>query len=238
MDLKAAAAVITGGAGHLGTAVTLRFLQEGAMALVPWHSEDKWDALAGSLPEETTARLIGCRTDVTDEGEVEEAMTLAEERFGKVDVLLNLVGGFAFGENIWETAESTWDRMMALNLKSAFLCSKHALRLMRREGRGRIVNVASKAAVDIQPGAAAYAVAKSGVVTLTRALREEVKGTDITANAVMPSIIDTPVTRDLMPDADFETWVTPEQIADALVALCSDTMRAVDGSVLRVFGAV
>jgi NAD(P)-dependent dehydrogenase (short-subunit alcohol dehydrogenase family) len=109
---------------------------------------------------------------------------------------------------------------------------------MRESGTGRIVNVSSKAAVDIQPGAAAYAVSKAGVVTLTRALREELKGTDITVNAIMPGIIDTPVTRELMPDADRSTWVSPQSVADVLVALCGEGLSAASGSVLRLFGGL
>jgi NAD(P)-dependent dehydrogenase (short-subunit alcohol dehydrogenase family) len=128
--------------------------------------------------------------------------------------------------------------MMALNLKSAFLCCKHVLRAMRRTGEGRIINVASKACLDIQPGAAAYAVAKGGVVTLTRALREELKDARISVNALMPSIIDTPVTRELMPDGDPDRWVKPQQIADAVVALCGEGCGAVSGSVIRMFGAL
>ena len=109
---------------------------------------------------------------------------------------------------------------------------------MRRAGRGRIINVSSKACEDIQPGASAYAVSKGGILTLTRALREELKDTEITVNAIMPSVIDTPVTRKIMPAGDPEKWVKPAEIADILLSLCGDGCRAVSGSTLRLFGGL
>jgi len=238
MELDGKAAVITGGTGHLGRVVTARFLREGAGVLVSWRSEEEWRKLEASIDDEFSGRLVGLGTDVTNEEQVAELMRTAADRFGGVDALLNLVGGFAFGKDVWETDLETWNRMMDLNLKSAFLCSKHALPLMRKARAGSIVYVSSKACEDLQPGAAAYAVAKGALITLTRALREEVKNTGIRVNAVMPGIIDTPVTRRLMPKADTSKWVTPDQVADALVALCSDRCRAVSGSVVRLFGGL
>ncbi len=238
MALEDRVAIITGGTGQLGRAVTLRFLDEGASVVVPWHTEDGWRALEDELTDEQARRCLGLRADVTDEEQVKRLVDATVERFAGLDVLLNLVGGFAFGQRVWETDLAAWDRMMDLNVKSAFLCSKHALRVMRARGRGRIVNVSSKAAVDVQPGAAAYAVSKAAVVTLTQALYEELKGTGIAVNAIMPGVIDTAVTRELMPGADRGKWVSPERIAGVLVALCSDEMEAVSGSVVRIFGGV
>ena len=238
MALSGQVAVITGGTGHLGSVVTLRFLDGGAMVAVPWRHEDGWRELEGRLSEEQRERCLGVRADLTDEEQVRELMGAAAERFGALDILLNLAGAYAFGRKLWETDAATWERMMAVNLRTAFLCSKHALPAMLKAGRGRIVNVSSKACEDLQPGAAAYAVAKAGLLTLTGALREELKGTGVTVNAVMPSIIDTPATRELMPKADPAKLVTPEQVADALVALCGDECDGVSGSVLRLFGSL
>jgi len=236
MELEGHTAVITGGAGNLGSIVTRRMLEEGAHVLIPWYKEENWQGLQDNLPEELKERCKGLQTDLTREEDVQRTMQTAVERFEKLDILLNLVGGFAFGKKVWEMDVNLWDKMMDMNLKSAFLCAKHALPHMIKHGHGRIVNVSSKACADIQSGASAYAVSKGGIVTLTRALREELKGTGVTANAIMPSIIDTPVTRDLMPDGDPEKWVSREEIADTLVALCSDRLQAVSGSVLRLFG--
>ncbi len=238
MELEGKTAVITGGTGHLGRAVVARFLREGAGVLVSWRSEEEWRELEASIDDEFSDRLVGLRADVTDEEQVEGLMRTAVDRFGGLDALLNLVGGFAFGRNVWETDLATWDRMMDLNLKSAFLCSKHALPVMREAGRGAIVYVSSKACEDLQPGAAAYAVSKGALITLMRALREEVKDTGIRVNTIMPGIIDTPVTRRLMPKADTGKWVGPDEVADALVALCSERCGVASGSVIRLFGGL
>jgi NAD(P)-dependent dehydrogenase (short-subunit alcohol dehydrogenase family) len=238
MGLSGRVAVITGGTGNLGRLVAERVLDEGAMVAVPWRTEQKWRDFEAGLPERQRERCLGVRADLTDEDQVARLMRSARERFGALDILLNLAGAYSFGRRLWETDAAAWDRMMALNLRTAFLCAKHAVPAMLEAGRGRIVNVSSKACEDLQPGAGAYAVAKAGLITLTRALRQELKGTGVTANVIMPSIIDTPETRGLMPDGDADRWVKPEQIADALVALCSEECDAVSGSVLRLFGGL
>jgi len=238
MQLQGKTAVITGGTGHLGSAVTARFLREGAGCVVSWRSEEGWRELEASMDGEFSDRLVGLRADVTDEEQVEELMRTAVDRFGGLDALLNLVGGFAFGRNVWETDLATWDRMMDLNLKSAFLCSKHALPIMRKAGRGSIVYVSSKGSEDPQPGAAAYAVSKGALITLMRALREEVKDTGISVSTIMPGVIDTAATRRAMPRADADKWVSPDEIADVLVALCSERFGAAGGSVIRLFGGL
>ena len=236
MSAETCVAVITGGTGNLGRVVTERFLREGREVAVPWHKEEEWKNLQEGLDPEMPGRCWGIQVDLTDEDQVKDFVDKVMSRFGRIDHLLNLVGGFSFGSNIWEIELRDWERMMDMNLRTCFLCCKHALPPMLEAGAGSIVNVSSKACEDIQPGAAAYAVAKGGVRTFTRALREELKGTGVTANAIMPSIIDTPVTRELMPDASPEKWVRPEQIASVLLWLCGGGSEAVSGSVLRLFG--
>ena len=231
-------AVITGGTGNLGSAVTRRFLADGYRIVVPWNEEWQWKQFEGSLSGEMKRRCLGVQADVTQEESVQAIIHRTAEEFGRLDVLLNLVGGYKFGRKIWEMDVETWDTMMNVNLRSAFLCCKHALSLMIAEGAGRIVNVSSRACIDIQPGAAAYAVAKRGIVTLTRALREELKGAHITVNAIMPGIIDSPRARKLMRDGSPQQWVKPEEIADVLAALCSGELKTVSGSVIRVFGGL
>jgi NAD(P)-dependent dehydrogenase (short-subunit alcohol dehydrogenase family) len=231
-------AVITGGAGNLGSVVTRGFLSAGYVTVVPWHKREKWEDLRDSVDDHARGRLEGVEADLTDEDDVRRVMGVVEENHGNLAVLLNLVGGFAFGEKVWEMEMSTWQKMLQLNLTTVFLCSKHAIPLMRRRGRGHIINVSSKASVDLQPGASAYAVSKAGVVIFTRSLREELKHTGVCVNAIMPSIIDTPVTRRLMPDADPATWVKPADIAEVLLSVCSGECDAMSGSVLRMFGEV
>lgn len=229
-------ALITGGAGNLGRAVVQRFLEDGYSVLVPWHSREKYDSLRGDLDPGMAKRVEGIEADLTEEGDVSRVMQHLRENLGNPSVLLNLVGGFAFGAKVWEMDLGTWQKMLTLNLTTAFLCCKHTIPLMREMGGGAIVNVSSKACEDLQAGASAYAVSKGGIITLTRCLREELKGTGITVNAIMPSIIDTPVTREIMPGGDPEKWVRPTEIAEALVSLCDGRWEALSGSVLRFFG--
>jgi NAD(P)-dependent dehydrogenase (short-subunit alcohol dehydrogenase family) len=128
--------------------------------------------------------------------------------------------------------------MMAMNLKTTFLMCRAALPAMRKQLFGRIVNIASVHALVPKANASAYAVSKRGVVTLTEAVAEETKGSGITANAIAPSMILTEANKHSMPTADFSKWVTPEEIADTIVFLCSDGARSISGNVIKVFGGV
>jgi len=156
-------------------------------------------------------------------------------RFGGIDVLVNVAGGFR-----WELVEGgqleTWDEMYAMNLRTAVVSSRAALPALLERGRGRIVNVGAGAALRATAGMGAYAASKSGVERLTEALAAELKDRGITVNAVLPGTIDTPRNRADMPDADFARWVAPEAIADVIVFLASDAARAVTGAAIPVFG--
>jgi len=229
-------AIITGGTGNLGSTVTRAFLAEGYRTAIPWLNHEEWDDLEADLDESERRRALPIRTDLTDEKQVKDMVSETYSEWGRIDCLLNLAGAVAFGQKIWEMELATWRKMLSINLTTAFLCCKHALPHMREQGRGRIVNVSSKVSRDIQPGAAGYAVAKGGITTLTRALREELKDTDITANVIVPSVIDTPVTREFISAGNPDKWVKPEEIADFLLALCGDRCRAVSGSELKLYG--
>lgn len=238
MELAGKAAVITGGTGDLGSVVAYRFLDEGASVVLPWYKRTELEEFQQALSEERAARCAWIEADLTDEAQVRGVMDLAMTRFGRIDLLLNLVGGFAYGELIAGMDVATWDKMMDVNLKTAFLCTKHALEPMLEAGEGRIIVVSAKVCESPERGSAAYAVSKGGLLTFSQALREELKGTDISVNVVMPGIIDTPVTRQLMPHADHSKWVRPEEVADVILALCSDAAGAASGSVIRVFGGL
>ncbi|MGI5818016.1 MAG: SDR family oxidoreductase [Armatimonadota bacterium] len=234
MELDGRVALVTGGAGHLGSAVTQRLLEGGAHVVACEQDSEKLEALADALHYPGRLSTIVC--DVTDEDAVRQMMGQVHEQHGGPDALLNLVGGFAAGGSVAGTELSTWERMLTLNLTSMFLCSKHALAYMTEAGFGRIVSVSSKAADDLPAGRAAYAVAKAGVLNLTACMAKELAGTGVACAAVMPSIIDTPVTRSARPNADPSRWVTPEQIAEVLAWLISEPAGAVNGSVLRLYG--
>lgn len=236
MDLSGTVAIVTGGAGHLGSAVTRRLLDAGAHVVACEHHEDKLNALLEELPEGAAVTTVVC--DVTGDGDVRELMAFVHEELGGPHALLNIVGGYAGGATVAETDLATWEHMQRLNVTSAFLCCKHALPFMLEADRGRIVMVSSKAAEDLPAEKAAYAVAKAGLLALTQCLAKEVRGTGVSVAAVMPSIIDTPATRAVRPKADPSKWVTPQQIADVLAWLVSGEAQAVNGSVLRLYGAL
>jgi NAD(P)-dependent dehydrogenase (short-subunit alcohol dehydrogenase family) len=226
-------AVVTGGAGALGTSVCRRFLEAGATVWVPYHVEAEWDALRAGLAPPWRERAHGAPVDVTDEPALGELVRRILAAHGRVDTLVNGVGGFAGGD-LLATTLADWNRMLALNLTSAFLACRAVLPAMREARHGRVVNVASRAVVPPSGGFIAYTVAKAGVITLTEALAQEVRGDGITVNAVLPSTMDTPANRRAMPDADRAGWVRPDAVADVIVWLASDRAGSVTGTAIAV----
>lgn len=236
MSITGRSAIITGATGHLGAVVARHFAQQGAKVALTYRSEDGLEELLDSLPAAVERLPIRC--DVTDEAQVEAMVAQVHGQLGGPDILLNLVGGYAFGTKMHELELKTWQHMLNMNLTSAFLCSKHALRFMLPQGYGRIVSVSSKVAFDAPSGAAAYAIAKEGVIMLTACLAKELKDTGVSATAVAPSMIDTPEARAQMPKADFSKWVQPEAIAEAMAYLASEAGGALNGSVVKLFGGL
>jgi NAD(P)-dependent dehydrogenase (short-subunit alcohol dehydrogenase family) len=157
-------------------------------------------------------------------------------RHGRLDAMVNTVGGYAGGMKLWEMETKVLDQMLALNLRSGYALSRAAVRAMLRQGSGAIVNVAAKAAIDHAAGAAAYAASKAAAVAMMDSLAEDLKGTGIRVNSVLPSIIDTEANRKAMPAADFSKWPKPEEIVRVIVFLCSDDAKVVHGAAVPVFG--
>ena len=235
MKLEEKVAVITGGEGSLGRVVTKKFLAEGAKVVVGWHTREDWEESKRLIGSDYTGQLIDIHVDATKEEQVENLMKKAKDAFGSIDILLHMVGLFYAGGMIWETDTAIFEKLLEINLKTTFLCSKHALKAMLERKRGRIVVFPPKVILDPHPPFSAYAISEAGLTTLVLALREELKDTDITVNAIMPSVIDTPRTRE-MPFAQAEKGVKTWEIADLLCSLCSDECNALSGSILRVFG--
>ncbi len=222
--------VITGGLGALGQAVTLHFARAGDQVVLPVQSQSP------DLPPALAPCAAGCRLrlghDLTDAKSVARLF----DELPRVDVLVHLVGGFAMGA-IQDTELDTWRRMIDLNATSAFLCVRAALGAMRRTGHGRIVTVASRAAEAPTAGQAAYAAAKAAVLALTRAVADETRGSDITANCVLPGIIDTPANRAAMGETTVATWVAPADLAESIFFLASPAAGALRGTALRAYGS-
>ncbi|MEN0653512.1 MULTISPECIES: SDR family NAD(P)-dependent oxidoreductase [Hyphobacterium] len=232
--MKGKVVAITGGFGILGSAVAELAEKRGAkVALIdraPTPPDGLCDAGSGML-------CLGS-VDLTDEAQASEAVEAVTDRFGGLDVLCNIAGGFA-----WETLEDgridTWDFLYRLNVKTAAVTCRAALPALKASMAGRIVNVGAAGAVKAGMGMGAYAASKSGVMRLTEALAEELKsGSKVTVNAVLPSIIDTPQNRKDMPDADPKTWVAPSDLAEVILFLASDAAKAMTGALVPVTGRV
>jgi NAD(P)-dependent dehydrogenase (short-subunit alcohol dehydrogenase family) len=165
-----------------------------------------------------------------------EKMVAQTLQSGPLDALVHLVGGFSGGSPLTETSDQTWDGMMNLNLRTAFCAMRAALRPMTAAGRGRIVAIGSRVAVEPSPNFAAYAVSKAALVSLVRNVAAEGKKSGITANIVLTSTIDTPQNRKAMPESDFTRWVTPQSIAKLIVWLASDAAADISGAVVPIYG--
>src|SRR5438874_818499 len=226
-------AVVTGGTGALGQAVTLRLLADGAIVAVPYAVEEERERLIQRVAAADRQRLILQSADVIDV----KAMTAFAEGVvaarGKIDILVAGVGGFA-GGSLVETDLETWKRMLDLNLTSAFSAAKAVLPSMVRARYGRIVVVASRAVVPPAGGFIAYTVAKAGVIAFTQALAQETRDHGVTVNAVLPSTMDTPANRAAMPDSDRKGWVPVEAVADAIALLAREESAHITGTLLAV----
>lgn len=223
---------ITGAYGVLGQAVAKAAAAQGArLALIDFAK----DAPAG-LPGGPDVLVLG-GVDLTDAVQSGAAMDAAADRFGGVDALLNIAGGFTW-ETLQEGSIASWPAMYRLNVLTAANACRAAVPHLKRSAAGRIVNVGSAAALKAALGMGAYAAAKAGVHALTQALAEELKGDNVTVNAVLPSIIDTPTNRADMPKADFAAWVAPDDLAAVMLFLASEAAVAVTGALVPVTGRV
>lgn len=229
--------LIAGASGALGSAVAREFAQTQARLVLACRSEQKLEPVIDEigLPAE---RVFAVVADVAQVEDVSALLEKVAARFGRIDVLLNTVGGWGGGTSVGETSIEQWEGMMTLNLRSAFLLSRAVLPGMLENGWGRIVHVSSKTAVEPRANQVGYAVAKMGVITLTETIAAEVKGSGVTANVILPSVIDTPANRDAMPKADPRKWVEPARIAATMRFLCSDAAASINGARVPIYGAV
>lgn len=230
-------ALITGGTGGIGSAVTARFLADGYAVAVTYRAAPEWERLRAAHPDAVAAgALSGIDADVTDHESMAAAVQAAAGRTGGLRVLAHVAGGYEGGTPVERLSEASVRGMIELNLLSAFWAAKHAIPHLRRSGSGRLLFVSSRGAVQTQPGAAPYAAAKLALHALVATLAQELRADGSTANAVLPSVVDTPQNRAAMPKADHSTWVRPEQIAALLSFLASDAAAAVTGALIPIYG--
>jgi NAD(P)-dependent dehydrogenase (short-subunit alcohol dehydrogenase family) len=227
--------LVAGGTGGLGRAVTLASLEEGAKVIATFRVQEELDAVKNSAGTKGT-NLDGMAVDVTDEAAVRQLVEKILAKHGRLDAVVNTVGGYAGGVKFWEMESKVFDQMLALNLRSGYALSRAAARAMLKQGRGAIVNVAAKAAFDHAAGAAAYAASKAAAVAMLDSLAADLKGTGVRVNSILPSIIDTPANRKAMPNADFAKWPKPEDIARVILFLCSEDARVIHGAAIPVYG--
>lgn len=227
--------VVTGATGSLGTALTERLAARGhriaATYLIPdeavqYEQRHPWDE----------DRLILRRVNTVETAEVEDFMAEVMEGFGRMDALACLVGGWAGGRDLADTDDLRWERMMDLNLRSAFVTLRAAIPRLAASGGGRILLVGSRAAVDTPPGQAAFNAAKAGVIALAQTAALELEDADITVNVIMPSVIDTPTTRAALPYADYVNWPSPEEIAAVADFVLAGESGVISGAAIPVYG--
>ncbi|HWV87704.1 MAG TPA: SDR family NAD(P)-dependent oxidoreductase [Capillimicrobium sp.] len=224
-------AIVTGGTGGLGHAVTKAFLADGWRVVVPWRSEGELDRL------EPHERLALTQADLCEEAPVAEVVELATaDDAAPLRAVVNLVGGFAQNGRIHETPVEDFEAQLRLNLRPTYLVTAGALPHLIAAGGGAVVCVSTRAALRPFPGAAGYIASKAAVLAFVDAAAAEYRNDNVRVNAVLPSVIDTPANRAANPDGKFERWVRPEEIAAVIRFLCSDDAAPTSGAHVPVYG--
>ena len=230
-DYSGKVALVTGANGNLGRTVAEELRSAGArLALVGRKAEESEKVFASGED------VLPLGADLTDPGAVQAAVDRAIARYGRIDLLANIAGGFTMGPPVHETPVETWEFMLNLNARSVFLTCRAVLPHMRTARYGRIVNVSARAAREAKSNLAPYRIAKRAVLTLTESIAVENRDSGITANCILPGTIDTPENRADMPDADFSRWVPPGQLAAVILFLGSEAAGAVSGAAIPVYG--
>jgi NAD(P)-dependent dehydrogenase (short-subunit alcohol dehydrogenase family) len=222
--MTARTVIVTGGFGTLGRAVAAAFAAHGDQVA-------RID-LAKTAPDRSAALDVG-DVDITDPGTAEGVVARVTATLGAPTVLVNIAGGF-----VWDTLDTggpaIWERMFRMNVLTAASMTKAALSALKEAKAASIVNIGSVAGMKAAAGMGAYAASKGAVHRLTESLADELKGTGVTVNAILPTVIDTPANRADMPDADFNEWVKPQAIADVILFLASPAARAISGALIPV----
>jgi NAD(P)-dependent dehydrogenase (short-subunit alcohol dehydrogenase family) len=231
MNLNGKRVAVTGGFGALGVA-TVHALQAAGARVA---AIDRANAPAASVSLGDAKTFGG--VDIGDAAAAKAAFAKVAEALGGLDALVNIAGTFRW-EKIADGGLDTWDFLYNVNLRTAVAASQAALPFLVAGNAASIVNIGAMGALKAGAGMGAYAASKAGIFKLTEALADELKEKDITVNAILPSIIDTPLNRADMPNATFSHWVKPEQIADVIAFLLSDRARAITGTLIPVAGRV
>ena len=225
--------LITGGTGGLGSGVTAIALSRGAKLTIPYIHTPEVDQLKSQLSSSDWSRVQFIPADLTDEASVISLI----EHHERLDATIHLVGGFAMGATP-DYSYIDWRKDIELNLHTTFLVCKHSMRKMLKQDYGRIVTVGSRGAEQPAAKLAAYCASKAGVVALTKAIADETKDTGVTANVVLPSVIDTPTNREAMGEGQADHWVKPESLGEVICFLASDAAKDIRGAAVPVYGNI
>ena len=228
-------AVIVGATGGLGTALTGRLIRLGYRIGATYLRPSETDQFEERFPLDED-QLVLRRVNATEAGEVEDFMASVASRFGRIDAVASMVGGWAAGRDVKDTDDLRFDWMIDLNLRSAFYAVRAAVPHLEDAGGGRILLVGSRAVDDNPPGQAAFNIAKAGVVALARTAAAELEDADITVNVILPSVIDTPATRQALPFAEYIKWPTPDEIAAVAEFILTGESAVMSGAAVPVYG--
>lgn len=220
--------LITGAKGGLGSIVTEAFLAAGDTVVGTSRSIQAADF--------ANPRFVAIASDLTDAASARQLVGCIAQRFQQVDTLVHVMGGFSGGKPIAETDDATWDRMMDLNVRSAFNIFRAVIPRMRAVGRGRIVAIASRAAAEPAANIAAYGASKAALLSLVRSAAAENKDVGITVNAILPGTMNTVANRKADPKADFSRWIPPKDVADLVVFLTSNAAAQITGAAIPIYG--
>jgi len=225
--------VITGGVGNVGKATAAAFADQGATVVLLDYNED---GLKAALDGLNTNTKDGFTVNLLEAESVNSVIAEIQEKYGRIDVLANIAGGFTMGPGIDETPDKDWEFMINLNARSVFYASRAALPGMINKASGRIINVSARAALQGAANMGPYCASKAAVKTLTESLANETKDRGITVNCIMPGTVDTPENRESMPDANHNSWVPTNGLADVIMFLASDAATYVTGAAIPVYG--
>ena len=227
-------AVVTGAAGNLGAAAAEAFHQVGAKLVLLDMNYDRLEQMYGEMAEKGDALLAA--VNLMDAAAVDALISDAVEQFGRVDILVNVAGGFSMGPRLHETPPETFDFMFNLNAKTVYHTCRAVVPHMLSQKSGKIINIAARAGLEGKAKMAAYTASKSAVIRLTEAMAGELKADGINVNCILPGTIDTPRNRQDMPDADHSQWVAPADMAQVILFLASAAAKAIHGAAIPVYG--
>lgn len=240
MNINQQIAIVTGGTGALGRVIVEKLANAGISVFLPVQSLESFkkvfDSSAGDAGTFSLRKIYAMPCDATSENDVKDFVTDVVNQGGKVDFLINTVGGFHPKRNVTDTDLELIDKQLKLNFFSTFYFTRYCIKNMIENNFGRIVSIGAKPAIDVTSGKFAYSFTKAGVVNLMQTVAEEYKENNITASAIIPSVIDTPANRESMQNQDFSKWVKPEDIAETIMFLLTDSAKAQRGNIIKMYG--